>query len=544
MTQHPAETASRRLLWAMIGALVVLWAALTLVREWTDGKDAAALGDHLWEVRVGVLVDGAKRGTRASVAIPRATEHLRLVAQQATFQGWRQRYVSTDLEKGSRRIRLTATAPGSQFLEVGFTVHQSAAPLLRRPELPRPLSVSELETYLASDPLLALGHDLVASEVALLTSGSESLEEVRRRIAIRAHQLLPAGDASPRPVPEVLASGRAGLLERSLVMVALCRAANMPARLVTGLVLEDKSPSPLHHWVEVYDDKAGWLAYAPLRGYREGVPETYLPMATGQADIVLVGGAKADIRYSVAQADELLDTKAGEEGNWSALFYLTRLPLEVREALAVLLLIPLSVLLSMAFREWTGVHSYGVFTPTLFALVLTRAPWQSAAMMLGLVLLFGVLGRLALPAHLKRSPRLTLVITLVALGSVASISLMEYFNWNPDGPVVLLSIVILSTMVDRIYKTLDTEGLESVLSRLGWTLVQAVFLCLPVMQYQALGHQLVLRPESHLLTLAAILLVAARQGAVLADHPRFRWMRWPASRRKPSGDDELSQAGN
>lgn len=131
------------------------------------------------------------------------------------------------------------------------------------------------------------------------------------------------------------------------------------------------------------------------------------------------------------------------------------------------MLMPLAVLLSMAFREFTGVQSYGVFTPTLFALVLTRAPWQGAATLLGLVLLFGVLGRWALPAELKRTPRLTLVITLVALGTVASVSIMDYFALNPDGQVMLLSIVILATMVDRTYRTLDGEGLDSVINQPG-----------------------------------------------------------------------------
>jgi hypothetical protein len=153
-------------------------------------------------------------------------------------------------------------------------------------------------------------------------------------------------------------------------------------------------------------------------------------------------------------------------------------------------------------------------------------------MMLGLVLLFGVLGRLAMPGELKRSPRLTLVITLVAMGTVASISLLDYFDLNPEGAVVLLSIVILATMVDRIYRTLDSEGLESVIARLGWTLVQTVFLCLPVMQHEALGHLLVHRPETHLLTLAAVLIVANYHGRSLADYPSFRWMKWPAGHRK------------
>lgn len=47
------------------------------------------------------------------------------------------------------------------------------------------------------------------------------------------------------------------------LMVALCRAKGIPARMVLGLVDADKRASPWHNWVEVYFKKYGWVSFDP-----------------------------------------------------------------------------------------------------------------------------------------------------------------------------------------------------------------------------------------------------------------------------------------
>ena len=49
--------------------------------------------------------------------------------------------------------------------------------------------------------------------------------------------------------------------EFAAVMIALCRAKNIPARLVVGNIARDKDTP--HGWVEVYYDEYGWVMYDP-----------------------------------------------------------------------------------------------------------------------------------------------------------------------------------------------------------------------------------------------------------------------------------------
>ncbi|MDT8383792.1 MAG: 7TM domain-containing protein [Gammaproteobacteria bacterium] len=504
------------LLWTAAAVLVVLWAIAAGLRYLDSSAATAAAGDRLWEVRISVQLDKpAAPEAIAIAAVPADTAHLRIIGQQLAHPGWRLRFTADPDWGVARQIRLAASSAHAHGFNLGFTLYQSAAPFMQQQlqqSLRHRLTTRERERYLRSDPLLGLEHDTLVNEVRQITDRSSSGAELQSHIFRFAHRLLSPQKAETRPLPEVIASGQASVLERANVMVALSRAANIPARLVTGLELVENREVRLHHWVEVYDIEEGWLAYDPLHGYQRDLPDNFLPFVKDRAELVEVHTTdRVSLHYSVTNVDQHLEMHAGSESGWQRVFYLTRLPLEVRNVLSHLLLLPLAVLLTTLFRELTGIRSYGTFMPALFALSLVYADWQMAAVTMAVVLLFGVLGLSALHTRFRRQPRLTVVLILVVLGVTASISLLEYFQWWHDGKVVLLPVVIMAILVDLFYRTLEKEGPASALRRLGWTLAQ-VALCLPVMQFESLGHWLVAHPETHLLTLAATLSINTYRG--------------------------------
>ena len=60
---------------------------------------------------------------------------------------------------------------------------------------------------------------------------------------------------------EALLLGYGKCSEYSVIMTALCRAKNIPARVVTGDIARDKYTK--HNWVEVYFKEYGWVTYDP-----------------------------------------------------------------------------------------------------------------------------------------------------------------------------------------------------------------------------------------------------------------------------------------
>ena len=60
---------------------------------------------------------------------------------------------------------------------------------------------------------------------------------------------------------QALQQGYGKCSEYAAIMIALCRAKKIPARMLLGNIAREKFPQ--HNWVEVYYDKYGWVVYDP-----------------------------------------------------------------------------------------------------------------------------------------------------------------------------------------------------------------------------------------------------------------------------------------
>jgi transglutaminase-like putative cysteine protease len=65
---------------------------------------------------------------------------------------------------------------------------------------------------------------------------------------------------------KALREGKGDCSEYSDLFVALCRAKNIPARVVTGYTLRFDSESPKHNWAEAYLQDYGWVPFEPSWG--------------------------------------------------------------------------------------------------------------------------------------------------------------------------------------------------------------------------------------------------------------------------------------
>jgi transglutaminase-like putative cysteine protease len=63
-----------------------------------------------------------------------------------------------------------------------------------------------------------------------------------------------------------LQRGKGDCTEYADLFVALCRAKDIPARVVSGYTVRFDSKSPKHNWVEAYLDGYGWIPFDPTAG--------------------------------------------------------------------------------------------------------------------------------------------------------------------------------------------------------------------------------------------------------------------------------------
>jgi transglutaminase-like putative cysteine protease len=74
-------------------------------------------------------------------------------------------------------------------------------------------------------------------------------------------------DAPPRPAAEVFAAGEGSARELTQVFIACARARNIPARFVSGLLLDGSEGAASHAWAEAFVDPLGWIGFDSALGF-------------------------------------------------------------------------------------------------------------------------------------------------------------------------------------------------------------------------------------------------------------------------------------
>ena len=116
------------------------------------------------------------------------------------------------------------------------------------------------EKYLKEEKNIEVNSKLVQKIASQITG--ETKEEIVENIYDYVFNTVEYTQWVGKPSAELtLKSKRGKCLDLSLAMVALCRAKNIPARIISGNIAREKDQN--HTWVQVYFDEYGWVDYDP-----------------------------------------------------------------------------------------------------------------------------------------------------------------------------------------------------------------------------------------------------------------------------------------
>ena len=509
----------------LVIVLTILCLISIMARFFYFGPQSLAGGDKIWRLSIGLTTAAKPDATSLKIYPPFDTSNIRIIERSLFHPNIRIRNSFED-DKTRRSIFATTSAKGQQTMIAEYFLHASDTPFTSTARKSSALDTRRREIYLQDTEELQLNSYMVQKVVKELLSRQLTQSQLIDEIYLHLKTLSVNNNQPVLNVPHVLAKKGATILDKSLAMVALCRAVGIPARLVTGFILKDDIEPQLYYWVEVYSEEH-WLSYDVHYGYKQSVPINYLPMRRNSADLVqVVKGEIEKIEYDLEQEYDHPYLNQDKDRGFFSVFDLSRLPLDVRNELAILLLLPLGALITALFRHLVGVHSFGVFTPTLLALAAVYNDLFTTAIIFFVVCSLAVVGRSLFPDSISRTPRLSIIFTLVAIVLVISVSVMDQFELNQSGKIILLPVVILTTLVDNLYRTIEERGMEIAMGRLLWTNI-IMLLCLPVVQFEALGNLILKYPEVHLLTLASFLVISIYKGKQLIDIPIIRLLAEP-----------------
>jgi len=505
-----------------VAAVLVLAGVLCFSLRSRSRDDQKALpGDTFWRVVYKLQFTAKKPGAKVFVALPVDTQYSRIT------EGVRQSgdTVTEKLlsrSRDTREVVATTQRAGAHNLTFDFSIHLSKQSKWRSASTRARLTAEQRAECLqakkgieVNDPIVRQALDRIQEEPA------SKVDLVERIFDYCFAEIGPGGRDAPSSAAEAIKEGVGTALGKARAMVALCRAAMIPSRLVTGFQIMHGVEARPHVWVEVLNNKH-WEPYDPEFGFTRELPHNVLCVRRDGGAIVRVKDATAlRTTFAISRVSAPVGS-AGREKNPLDVFDLTRLPLEMHDVFALILLMPLGALVTAFFRTMVGIRTFGTFTPTLLALSFVYADWRTGIVVFITVLVLGFAARKGLDRlKLLLVPRLSVILTLVALLMVFGVSLLDYFDLTPSAQAVLLPMVILTMTVERFFLTSEEDGVRFACQLLFGTLAVGL-VCYGVLRWEAVGRLLLVYPEMHLFTVALLVMMGRYTGYRLNELLRFR----------------------
>lgn len=510
----------------LVVLLFLVFLIILVLRFTFGGVSQSTVDDKLWRLTINLTVKTEANHTAVQIYPPYDTAQLHVVQRNLRHVGFRIRNWNEEKTR-HRSILAFATEDGLPTFSSEFYILQSSN-VVEREEKKEALTTEQRERYLQDSDAFQLQDKLLNSTLVKIINGQTEQSSQVNAIFNYAKSLTKVRMQNVQHVPTTIASKKSSQMDRSLTMVALCRAANIPARIVTGVIIKEDIESEPYYWVQAHYN-GQWWAFDPLAGYQESVPINYLPLRYNDIDITKVlNGETRSLVLNLDRDYEHPSLKKTSNRSLFSIFDLNYLPLDSRLELSLLLLLPLGVLVTAGCRHLIGLHSYGVFTPTLLALALVYADKLITAITFLVICSLAIAGRKIFPSTISRIPRLAIIFTLIASIMAFSVSVLVYLDIGQTGNVVLLPIIILTSMVDRLYRTIEENGFQIAMHRLVWTIL-ITLVCVPVIQFESLGNLIVTHPEIHFVSLALFLLIAMYKGRQVMSLPIFSVFAEPKS---------------
>lgn len=308
-------------------------------------------------------------------------------------------------------------------------------------------------------------------------------------------------------------------------LVALLHSAQVPARKVLGLRLEDgRRRQRLQTYLQVFDGNE-YRIFDPRSGKLSKTENLLLWEAHSAPLVDVIGGNNTTVTFSMIE-QEVPVSEALANGfarNSSLLdFSIHSLPLEEQALFKGILLIPVGVLVVVFMRVFVGLRTSGTFMPVLIAMSFIQTTLITGIVGFILIVSSGLVIRSYLSQlNLLLIARISAVIITVII-LIAAISVIAYQMGLSEGlKITFFPMVILSWTIERMSILWEEEGPQEVVVQSGGSLIVAVVTYMMLtndllrhLTFNFLGLQLVF--------MALVLMLGSYTGYRLLEFRRFK----------------------
>ncbi len=310
----------------------------------------------------------------------------------------------------------------------------------------------------------------------------------------------------------------------STTLVRLLHQAEVPARTIHGLILEDgRRRQSLQPFVQVFNE-GDWRLFDATAGVEINTDEVLLWERTGGPVLEVEGGRNSQVSFSMLETRQSA-AGLGEQGTVTeAVFNLSihSLPLSEQAIFQSILLLPLGALVVVFFRVIVGLETSGTFMPVLIALAFLEMNLLPGLITFLLVVGGGLLMRQAM-AHLNLLlvARVSVVIVCV-IGLISLLSVLSFdLGFTSGLKVALFPMIILAWTIERMSILWEEEGPRDVFKQGAGSLITAIA-AFGLMQMNVVQHLMFNFLGLQPVVLAGIILLGSYTGYRLLELWRFR----------------------
>ncbi len=442
----------------LVGLLFVAGIAMTIQRHLAfEVPFTPGVKRTVWSIDAKIEFNADGKEVLASLATPVSQPGFTLLHQNAASPGYGLSFIEKD---GAPRSEWSIRqAAGSQ--ELFYKIQLLA-------------DENQDLTNLAPEPELAP----VDWQEPYKTAAQQVQEEVYKRSADSltfARELFKGfkGDELGQNIQLLLDSGE----NKTKLLVKLLNQAEIPARAVGGLLLEDgRRRQSLMPYIQVYQDE-NWLLFDPESGEEADRTNLLLWEQSGSSLLDLIGGSNSKVTFSMIKQDQpaMMAVKEKIDSQDLLNFSIHSLPIEEQALFKGILLIPIGVLVVVFMRVFIGLKTSGTFMPVLIAMAFIQTSLVTG--LVGFLLIVGMglvirsyLSRLNLLLVARISAVIVMVILIIGLFSVVSYKL----GLTEGLKVTFFPMIILSWTIERMSVLWEEEGAKEVMVQGGGSLLVAV----------------------------------------------------------------------
>ncbi len=465
----------------------------------------------VWLVEARVDFQALNEEVLVSLDLPDNPPGFRIHTEHATSPGYGFSIIEQDGDRRGEWSKRQAEGPQTLYYKVqliGGVPESKTAPAESDESSP-----PSARSIFWEEPQETAASQLLAQ--ALSTSSTP--ESLTRELIKRLNR--PSSDQNASLLLEAVGS-RSRLLER------LLNQANIPARQVMGLFLEDaRRRQTLTPMVEAYSGEE-WVLFNPETG-EQGVPDHLLLWHRGGESLIdVTGGSNSGVSFSMIRqtvpAEEL--AVAQFTNSAFALLGVQQLPIEEQSMFKMLFLLPLGALVVVFMRIIVGLKTSGTFMPVLISLAFLQTSLFPGLTSFIVVVSLGLMLRSYL-SHLNLllvARIATLVVLVIFL--ISMLSLVGYqLGFSAGMTITFFPMIIIAWTIERMSILWEEEGPREVVIQGGGSLLVAVLAYL-LMKLPIANHLSFNFPELNLVILALIMVMGQYTGYKLSELRRFRAM--------------------